>query len=1125
MATPPLYPGYYPGTPQPRQDGPTGGGSQINPTEFNFDQVSRIIDGVAYDYDIASPPGATNWVAERIMDDWKQSMKATIHPDQVNAQELDDYDPASLPGAFGINVNLNPADWAKDPGKEAKKTLQGWVKAGVNWQDLETRYRQHAWEDVFSANPSANDVFLFEDVGTAALGASLAAQSGFGSGPNKLAYQPVNNPLRLEKRPEALRKDFGQGNKDADIEVNSLSIDADGKVVGVITAAAGRRQDPGTVDTMEDFIGKISKYEQQSQFGPKRDKAWDDVTYSGYRAIVTDMENKASAQAVVTANPEMQQALTSAQAHLNIYESMASVQKDLTGYNSYLKGQFESHNNLEGTKATLTQASVNKSLTAIDKQIQDLVDNGMIKEAEYLRKYTDPYKRQITEILKSDVLDPTKVVNMNASIAINKFTAQVEGGMYGKGIIDNKTFSPSYQRTLLRNMEADITRPGLRGKKTLGVLVQEVSQHDNDLASRAIVGGMVYVRNTAQISGAMEVFGALEQGKLLERYVWNRAKVYFQATTPAAYTERFLKERNYFGLVISDEDKFEKSALYGMTNAFRGKNDPPGGAFGNYFSFKEEFKGNAILSGVRVNANIYGGSHFNAVDSMSRIIKLNGMDADPAKLAAFMKIIDIDGHPGMSSAQLTMLAMQNMDKNSAFMTAFTARYGSLILPNGMKDEKILDFMGDLVKFKQWARNNHAKLGININEATDEYYLALFTALRKVQLNKDFLNITARYAGLLQKVFTKLNRLQSYILSSYIGKLIAPAAYVKKAISDAISAAISKALSIAAGGASGGVLAPLAATVEPLIRFIVRITVDKVSEYVGLFYNAVVKADVDSVFKFVDKQVDRMSKVAMIVIGAFTMLVIIPGDNFMGAVATTFPPTDNTLAAGIGDTYGTISLGTGVQIEPEESKPSNADPCFEFATYNTTITILGQTLQLSTWDPRWQAQFEKSILALKERSGGFLGRLCEKGPVKLLWAVDDHNGGYCGLALGSGSITGTETIIFGHNALCYKSSSYPEWWYDYLFAHETGHIYSYRVGMETINGLSFGGVLGGGETTMMTYPGHCGDPNLDQDEDFAETIGNWVQINTADCSTPGDYQTFWQQYPKHFRYADEVLTRP
>ncbi len=1119
---PPLYPGYYPGTPQPRYQPPTGGG-QIEPTEFNMDQILRQIDSVSADYDQMGA-NAPKWVYDRIIDDWQQSFKASILPVPVNPEDLDDYSAESLPGGAGVRFNLNPVDIIKDPQKWATNTIKDWAKTTVNWQDLDTRYRQRVWKDVFQKEPNIQNVF--EETAAYALGDNIDAQGGF-KGPG---YQTTDNPLRLYGRDIYIPVASKQEREfKADLNVTVLP---DGTVKTQVYKARDA-ETKGGIDVMAEFADSVAKYETETFFGPRRESARDKVDYNGYRAVVTEMKHNEAAKSVIAGDINMQRTMDIAEAKLGIYDSMNSISEDLGNYEKKLKEAAINKKPIDTDLASKLQfgdptkniKSVRDKLDQIDKQISDLEAKGFKEHARHLREtYANPYRKQIEGVLTSPAVIPSQVGSMNINSAIKNFSLAMGGsGSMKRAVKEGRILEPSHPRSLLREMDSDLTRPG--GKTyALGGLVHKVVKEDPQAASRAVVGSLVFVRNTADINAAMDIVSSLESGKFMEKYVWDRMKNYFP--TPGALTQRYLERHNYFGIKVEDDARFENSVIYRMSNVL-GSKEVPSKAFGNYFSIHDNFANNETLSkqGIALNARFYGGSHFKAVGPMADMIKLNGWDKNPKALAEFMKIIDITkGEQGVIDA------LKNLDQNSPWMIAFASKYGYPKFPPSVKDAELYNFMKDLQTFKKWIHENKGRLNINVDESNEGYYLALFTALNKFNNNPDFINITKRFAGVLERVYVQVNRIQTFLYKSVLGKILMPAAYLKRAITDAISTGITRILQLAASAGSGGALAPLAAVIEPLVRFVVRLTVDKVSEYVKLFYNAIVHADIDGVFKAVDKQVERASKVAMIVIGAFTMLIVMPGDAFMGAIATTFSPVDNTLSVGIEDVYGGASRGDGVELKPIATKPSSGDDCFEFADFS------GQQkgkYPLSQWPSEFQTYFDSvAIPALKAVSGGYIQRLCAAGTIYLAWSPDTATSGFCGIAYSGESI-----IVFGHNAYCYSQTTYPDYFLTHLFAHETGHIYDGRVGQETFidNGVSysFSEVTANGEGPFLTYPGHCdASIGLDPAEDFAETIGNWVVPDGKDCHIPrpegtcnGPVGTFWGTYKNHCNYADKVLTRP
>jgi hypothetical protein len=1114
---PPLYPGYYPGTPQPRYQ-PTGG-SPLYPTEFNTDQMMGQIDRVYANFEQFGP-GLPNWVYERLIDDWKQNLKVSMDSINIRPEEYDEYDAGTLPGASQIQLNINPVDIINDPGKWASMTAKDWYKATFNWNDLESRYRRQVWRNVFSEADTSHNVF--EDISATALGTNIAAQAGidktyYGSG--------SGNPIYLYGR--KIYRDDDRSDQSREMNLNVKTTTDPSGNIDIKTFTDKTAKYTKGVDVMAEFADSVANYDLQARFGPKREVERDKVSYAGYRAVVTEMQKDKTAIAVRKSNKALDDALTAAETKLSVYETMQTVSKDFNDYKEDLSKMALKNQSMDPTKVTqLVDRNVDR-LKDIDRQISDLAANGLTKQASELQSYANEFKSDIERVLKTRALDPSQVANMNVKSAINSLTPAISGGMAGRPIGSSRTFNQSAMSKVLRSMDNEVGRQ--LGGTDLGTLVREVAKHDNKLASRAVVGGMVYVRNTAEINAGMEVFNALESGKFMETYVWNRMRNYVMAYTPAGYTDRFLKKNNYFGLKVVDQDRFEKSMIYKLSKPF-GDKEVPNKLYGNWFTLRDNFARDPNLHGVTMNARLYGGNHFKVVGSMHRLIKENDWAKNPKAVAHFMTIIDTS--KGMPSSAQIAQSLRQLNPNSEWMKKLILLNDGKVpsFVSEMQDKNMVGFMTDLATFKLWLQKNKGRLGMNIDENDPRYYLALFSALKRFDGNPDFINITKKYAGMLEKVFVRLNQLQTFLARSIIGKIAAPAAYVKRIISDWISTGITRALQLLSSAGSAGALAPVVAALEPVIRFVVRITVDKVGEYVKVFYNAIVKADIDGVFKLVDKQVERSSKLVLGIMAAFLMFFIIPGDMFMGTIATTFSPVDNTLSAGAVDIYDATSRRGSGQILDPISKQSSDAGCFEFGDYSgQDVTILGQTAHFGPWPSNWLATFkDEAVKALQANTNGYLDRLCEAGPIRVAWAIPTTKGGFCGIA------SGTDLIILGYSTLCYgPDGTYPADWYKHHFAHETGHIYDSRVGRESFAGISFDSVTGNGEGTFRTYTSaHCDDANLDSGEDFAETIGNWVQINSWDCTVPvvagencnAPADTFWGTYRNHCAYADKVLTR-
>ncbi|HLD51502.1 hypothetical protein A3K34_04510 [candidate division WWE3 bacterium RIFOXYC1_FULL_40_10] len=157
----PFYPGYYQGEKEPKPFQPR---DYVKPIEYPFADFTQAIDDMAFDIE-----GLPGQIRDEIINDFKNKLKATIKPVNSDIGEFYDYDYGELPGAFGVNLSLNPLDWVSGKGTvsenfktQVKNTLNDWVKAGTgvdvkdlaksNFGDFATKYSKDAWEETLLKN-------------------------------------------------------------------------------------------------------------------------------------------------------------------------------------------------------------------------------------------------------------------------------------------------------------------------------------------------------------------------------------------------------------------------------------------------------------------------------------------------------------------------------------------------------------------------------------------------------------------------------------------------------------------------------------------------------------------------------------------------------------------------------------------------------------------------------------------------------------------------------------------------------------------------------------------------------------------------------------------------------------
>jgi hypothetical protein len=348
------------------------------------------------------------------------------------------------------------------------------------------------------------------------------------------------------------------------------------------------------------------------------------------------------------------------------------------------------------------------------------------------------------------------------------------------------------------------------------------------------------------------------------------------------------------------------------------------------------------------------------------------------------------------------------------------------------------------------------------------------------------------------------------------------------IVEAISEALLKLMDVFAGAASGGLLTTVTATVgrllKPVIRFIVRRFVDAGENFV----KGVIQGDFFLMFNEFEKTFLKFARYVLIITGIPFLIVFFFATMFTGSALTTYSPIDPTTPGGIADGNGT----------PES--PFTGDPVPYISTTGTASSVScfsfmdGTGGGVAPWssNPGKLAIMEAAAAHLQAHSGCYLEALCEAAGVIEIYN-DTHSGeGYCGYASSWGP-NGVPSIKFSD--VCHvREGGYSAEYWNYLFAHETAHVYSWKVGMPDIPGIGTfaeaegqenNNVNGSNVNWMPTYAGYCSTRNPGIDESFADTVGNFLQVNVWDCNYPrslGSYDGFWSHYGSHYQYVSALM---
>jgi hypothetical protein len=273
---------------------------------------------------------------------------------------------------------------------------------------------------------------------------------------------------------------------------------------------------------------------------------------------------------------------------------------------------------------------------------------------------------------------------------------------------------------------------------------------------------------------------------------------------------------------------------------------------------------------------------------------------------------------------------------------------------------------------------------------------------------------------------------------------------------------------------------------PIIEKAVQYVVKKTLDLTSTVLKAIRKGDFSIVEDFFQQSAEAFFKVfgccaiTGIVMFGFTTLVIV-------SVLSAITPVDPTRMSVIEDSISGPPSGPPLPCPPGECITVSAVGCFNF---NDSWNSGG--------GPQALPIVESAANYLASRGGNFVNRMCSGGDVEVYWRESATN---------CGQVLGPDAIAFG-NGSCWAYISANQGRFHHLFAHEIGHAYNRRFG--------FGGITSAQAAdcghTLSTYRGtsayECSYNHSSVDEDFAETVGNYIYL-LRDCpDIPNDWNTFW-----------------
>ena len=1193
----PIFPGYYPGAPIIRKPKYT---NFIQPLEYSADETFKYIDDVT-----AHVTGAPQWVTNRVIDDWKQSMKASYNPGDIPIEQLDDYDADALPGVASAQLSLNPMDWIK-PGEQAEKTIKTWVTSvtgvkfdknswlpnGFNTDDYENRVKTAIWGNVLGVTK--------EDAGS-----SLLREAAKTTAENTAAFHPdfdASKPQPFKLTDSGVIGDWTKtdlygdlAQKAIDFEVNVGSMARDKKHDAMLLAMFGAMDAELNGQTFDSGYKPYKHDAVLDAIGPagsaERTQAENALKYFHIQKLAVD-KMKASESALTGGTgllADIEKKLSGRPRYDNFAEEIKDAAGNVIGYNgkfvepdpAKLLKAIDEHLHGKFTENTVTNTlyiakDVDKG---IDQFIQDAHALGG-NAGKTMEKSLSEYKTYLEKLQKT--VEASR--NDPYIVMLNKIKNVNSGDVRMRTITGGNLMTGNIQRTYLENMQNQFLHPGTNKsvpkELQIGSVLKNnaVSSMPDLYANRAriLASRFATEQNAKRITEAVD---AIADGKFMERYVWNTISVKITGYTPKELTDRALKKVNYFGFVV--DESYEPTSKVAQ-------------AFYNSRLMRNSF----TITANGISAKLNGGIEF------SGALTLAGLHAQ---------------------GLLTKSEIGELLAGTKDLAAFKSKLPGPTAFINRKETQL-----DIDTFRKWLDSKSNPFKIKSDGDIDKL-MELMKALGKENSYSASLSVTAKYAGFMQRWGVTLSKLQDQIYDRF-GVALKPLFQVKTILSEKAAAFFAKLLStwipklLAMIGVVGtdGLGAILLPFLEKVLAPIFRAILDKAGQYFNTFISSLLHGNWDAMIKQAEKEIENVIKAILRGFGILAVIIAVPMIMLWGVVLITISPIDPTKSnvgygggAAFENPYMDVTkdVSVGGQTNPTDPLDNSSLPLK--AIYTITITAKQDLPQLSYIDIAKIIQLEQNARQLLNTKGiipaiksgesysfnvelelgtgdkdsvifnmvtvtlpesfpsefrnatasrvftvgkppydpncfkyqvgsdelayfqgavenlvvwetTVVNRTCSgltPGTQISLIRVGDAD--TCGWSLGYGSSYDPNNfvILFGNKCPGYYSSAIN---LNYLLAHEMGHAFD-SVGLnkqERIRAYNKLAAAEAYEGNLPTYNNGCGNNSVK--EDFAESIGDYAQVNVDGCSAEynGDRSRdgFWQNFPKHKEFVEWLLYR-
>ncbi len=887
--------GQYPGSKPTR-----GGGPRYQRFGIEFRPLFDVFGTLDRDFDLMTqglpgvPKSPLNFFYDTFIGDIKSSMKVsggytviganpTFSADSLTQEAREDWHEANqFLGTADMSWDLNPYNYYKDGKKHLWKQVKGVWNNLASYEDLDKNYRKMLMDGfVYGIAPTGigagflTDTFSRGSFRRSAHGRATDDASSLQVGGTNKGFDPVYRVEKEKKRflytPEQIVADPALYAK---FNASGLSMDEFiAKNKGTITHETKK-------DVYDTYANAVVNFYTNSD-NDKGRRYWDaqlrsrtfdavGLTYAQMTEDRTAFETIARAKFGLTRQEDIDTAfvtLSGFAKKAEVYATVDAIEKNMGDMAKNLGYVFNEGANPKhmGKIAGLTK-DLETNVQQAKDQMNDLAayyaTNGAPELARQFKDQAQELDNYLNN-LQTDLLDPLKrgEIKYDGRISAQLMSNRVnkhKNALAGYDVLNEGVKKGFGERVLKEDLQSNLDR-----NNSVGFYTKDVE------GVRRIMIWNQRIENEYIREAYGDLIGHFFGAKFLNTYLYaGRLKGKISSYTPSYAIREILERMHYFGLKV-DENYLKDKEYKDMFIAFRPmawmiKEGPLRNIVANRVTvdIRDKKTGKLIVDKIQT----VGGDHFKMAIELGKLKEAG--------------IID-------DNMLLAMLGTDLMDpKAKNDLINLLNKTGIL----GESEESVKKFMGELQQLQAWLKGAGNKLGIYNPDGTLNlsrlYYFDAFLAWVKKRkaAGFDFIDLTRKYAGLMEKLTSTLNRVQSFV-GTKAGKFLKPITYIKYAIAEGIADLVSGGIE----GASGGLATPVALAVRKvLIGAIVRIE-DKVLNGLKAVRNALFKMDFSDFWQAGIESLEKTAqKLAYISLFGCGPLVLLAGLGFMGIISTINP---------------------------------------------------------------------------------------------------------------------------------------------------------------------------------------------------------------------------------------------